>query len=451
MATSRETLAIHLTLTGATVAGAALRTVAGAIGGIGRVLGSANSGLFFLTSNLSAAARAGRALSSSLLVPNIDFETATLQFETLLGSADAADRRIRELFDYARSTPFTNQQVLSGGRLLELYGEAALGAGQGLRMVGDMASAVAADFAEVAGWTGRAYDAIQSGRPWGEAAQRLSELGILSGSARARLEAMTEAGADGSTVWRAFQQEMSRFDGAAARLGETFAGVTSTISGQWTEIRRVLGEGLFDQASAGMKGLRDSIQEAFDNHAISRFSYVLDQLASNTFGDILKLPDDVTVTRVAQRLTEIAFDLNYAIEKQGLGNTLLKSFQSIGPQLVDWLETAAYNAGSMFFKGVVNGAMPALAGSNIPGVRDLGVTASVFRSGSQGMGATVRNLLRSASAGLQSDTPVFPRAHTRESPESALRRASESLERAALKNEETARSIASRFEAGAQM
>lgn len=182
-------------------------------------------------------------------------ETYSVQLKVLLGSAEAAEDRLTELYDFAATTPFEIDEVVKASIQLQTLTKGALATGEGLRLVGDMAAAANVPFSEISMWVGRAYDAIQSGRPFGEAAMRLQELGLLSGETRAKLEQLQKTGADGSVIWEVFQEDMSRFSGMMEEQSKTFTGIISNLKDSWTQFLRDVGESVFF----------DLIKEKFDN------------------------------------------------------------------------------------------------------------------------------------------------------------------------------------------
>jgi len=158
-----------------------------------------------------------------------ELETATLQFETLLGSADAAKERVASLFEFAKRTPFETAPIIKASRLLQTFGGDALAAEANLTLVGDAAAATSAPMDELAFWVGRAYSQIQGGQPFGEAAMRLQELAILSPQARAEMERLQEAGASSAEVWAVLEGELGKFSGAMEKMAGTMSGLTSTL------------------------------------------------------------------------------------------------------------------------------------------------------------------------------------------------------------------------------
>lgn len=232
------------------------QTAASSTGGIESFLG----GVGKIAAGVGAAELALRAFDAAkegafkaAFGTNASLETATLQFEILMGSADRAKEHVQGLFDFAKATPFEAGPIIQASRTLEVFGGAALNTKETLRLVGDAAAGASAPIEEVGMWIARAYSAIQSGRPFGEAAQRLQELGLLSGDARARVEALAEAGVDSERVWAALTGELGRFSGSMEKLQGTWAGLTSTASDSVNLLLSGALKPLFEEAKKGLE------------------------------------------------------------------------------------------------------------------------------------------------------------------------------------------------------
>jgi len=184
-------------------------------------LAAATAGLLGVA---SAAAALRRAVGEAAEME--DFEAS---LTTLLGSADAARERLAALTQFADTTPFELPEVVRASKVLETLTRGALATGEGLRMVGDIAATTGEPFGEIAVHVGRLYDGLQNGRPVGEAMQRLQELGVLSGVARGRIEALQKEGAKGEQVWSVATAAFGRFAGEMQRRSQTFNGLMSTL------------------------------------------------------------------------------------------------------------------------------------------------------------------------------------------------------------------------------
>lgn len=324
---------------------------------------SANAALNFFTNLIKGSVQA-----------SASFETFTVQFETLLGSAGAAKKRIDELAQFGQTTPFELPEIVEANRLLQTFGGTALATGENLRRIGDSAAAVNAPFKEVAFWTGRMYAAIQSGRPFGEASARLQELGILTGDVRTKLEDMQKAGADGTAIWAAYSEMIdSRFAGAMDRLSKTFQGVMSNIADFQGMLLREGGATLFE-------GLREDAIEFYDiinqpdvKEALvslaEAFGNIADKLREAVTGPLLEGLQDLDAEKV-ERLAASFTEFGNALGK--LASTDTRNINSI----VDTLDGLAQSATTIIetvnalkeYSGVISGITPL---KDVLGERDI--------------------------------------------------------------------------------
>jgi hypothetical protein len=210
--------------------------------------------------------------AGSLISLNADMEVFHAQFATLLGSEEEAARRLEYLEEFARRTPFDLPGVIEASRILEVFGGEALSTGESLTLLGDMAASAQVPAQELATWYGRLYSNLQSGRPIGEAAMRMQELGLMTGEARTTMEDMIEAGVAGADVWDFFTSEMGRFSGLMEVQSGTLRGIQANIEDTWDGILRTLGEPIFDVVKGGAEDFlafmeSEQVQRAVDQIA----------------------------------------------------------------------------------------------------------------------------------------------------------------------------------------
>jgi hypothetical protein len=239
-----------------------------------------------------------RAIAGGMVSANSSFETFRVQFETLLGSASEAQKRIDELAQFGVATPFELSEIVQADRLLQTFGGTALATGENLRRIGDSAAAVNAGFQEVSFWTGRLYSQMMGGQPFGEASMRLQELGIMSGDVRQKLEEMQKSGADGTELWAAYSEMIdTRFTGAMDRLSKTLQGVMSNLADFQAMLLREGGEDLFE-------GVREDTIEFYDIISDPKAQESLIGL-SKAFGSILDALREAATTPFLDSLREV--------------------------------------------------------------------------------------------------------------------------------------------------
>lgn len=214
--------------------------------GVGMALGGITA--------LAGAAGIGKLVSAGMDM-NKTLESSSIAFKVLLGSADAAQQRIKELSEFAAKTPFELPEVVEASRVLQTFGGNVLATGDNLKLVGDVASGVQRPFSEVALWFGRLYDGMKSGRPIGEATARLQEMGAISGEARDKLEKLAASGRDISETWMEATKEFGQFNGMMEEQSQSFSGLMSTFGDAVNSTMGQITKPLFDLAKGALPGL----------------------------------------------------------------------------------------------------------------------------------------------------------------------------------------------------
>jgi hypothetical protein len=213
-----------------------------ALGGIGRTAASSLKTVGrFAAIGLAGLAAAVGGLAIAAVKGAAQNERYAAQLEVLLGSAKAAKDRLKELTEFAKKTPFELPDVIEASRTLQVFTKGALATGKGLEMVGDIAAGTGQPFQDVAMWVGRLYDAMKSGRPFGEATMRLQEMGAMSGKSREEIEDLAKKVKSGAITmeeaWERVGGEFSMFSGLMEKQSHT-------LEGMWSNLQDALGQGL---------------------------------------------------------------------------------------------------------------------------------------------------------------------------------------------------------------
>lgn len=221
-------------------------------------------------------------VTDSVIGMNANLEKSTLQFETLMGDADKARAHVESLFEFGSKTPFETGPIIEASRIMETFGGSALNTKENLKLFGDTAAATGAGINDIGFWMSRAYADIQAGRPFGEAAARLSELGAITPATRSELEALQKEGADGSKVWDTLAGSLGRFDGAMEKQAGTWEGLTSTLM---ESIQMLIANGL-RPLFEGMKGAITFLNDLMASEAFNGALAAAGQALGVVFGKI---------------------------------------------------------------------------------------------------------------------------------------------------------------------
>ena len=234
--------------------------------GLTGVMGKlATSNLAFGTA-LAAAAAGAVALGAGLAFIKdasgkaAGIESLTMQFETLLGSADKAADRMEEIKAFAASTPFEVANLSETSKLLQTLGGDLLATGKGLRMVGDAASIAGQPIQEVGLHIGRLFNAITSGTSAGESVARLQELGLMTGKVKLGFEALAAAQKKGIKPILEQNEALAMLQGVFAKTSGAMERLSLTTEGKLSNMRDAV-DNL--KVSFG-KGFNDGLKTALD-------------------------------------------------------------------------------------------------------------------------------------------------------------------------------------------
>lgn len=228
---------------------------------------------------LGGLALAGSAGFAGILKAASDVQTLKLSFETMLGSAEEADKLIREMTDFATKTPFSIRGVEESTKKLLAYGFSQETVLEELEMLGNMAAGVGK---EKMPNLVLAYGQVRAaGKLTGMELRQFTEAGIplleeLSKVTGMEVKDMAgnigELGIPFETVQdalRGMTSEGGRFNDLMSRLAEeTLAGKVSNILDSLVKLLRALGAPIIDFATsvAGfVEGILTRVQTFVEN------------------------------------------------------------------------------------------------------------------------------------------------------------------------------------------
>ena len=226
------------------VAARALSTIlpaaAGAISGMSLVLGSVKilSGALHLLERASGTASAGLGRFSML-------EDLAGRLRRVSSSAEAARQKVSEVAATFRGTSVAVPDAVNAYRSARVAdsGSGELSSAKGLTMLGDVAAASGNGISEVAAEVGNLYAALQAGKPIEESADKLREMGVISGDTRQELDRMLASGRSGAEVWASLRNTFERSTGAMKEQQQTLSGLQKAVQSAKDQLYESFGEG----------------------------------------------------------------------------------------------------------------------------------------------------------------------------------------------------------------
>src|SRR5512139_539527 len=239
-------------------------SLGGAFSDIGRIAGGFVIGNV-ISAGLSKVGDVIGDVKSAMIDGNAEFERYTVQFGVLLGSTDAAQKRLKELADFGAKTPFELPEVVRADKILQSFGLHAEDAakrfgksGSEIRTIaGDVAAGTGASFEDIAGYIGK----FSSGAT-GEAIARFQELGVVT---RKELSEMGLRFSKSGELLSPLDESMTvllksmqtKFGGMMDAQSNTFEGMLSNMKDWIGQAGRTIGKPIFEKLKTGMKGLLD--------------------------------------------------------------------------------------------------------------------------------------------------------------------------------------------------
>jgi phage-related protein len=217
------------------------------------------------------------------------FEQYETAFTVMLGSADKAKSKLKELSDYAATTPFELPEVVDASRLMMAFG---LDTKKYLADVGNLASGTGKPIQQVAD----AFSRLKSGQ-FGEAFQQLAQLGISRDMLMGKGLEFDKGGSYKGSVDKALTAVQAivkeKFNGMTEKQGQTMNGLISTFKDNIGAFGREIGEKAFPKAKEALQSLMSKMDEWSKNGTLDRIANATGNIISKVATGIIKLVDGI--------------------------------------------------------------------------------------------------------------------------------------------------------------
>jgi tape measure domain-containing protein len=209
------------------------------------------------------------ALAASFVRPAAQFEQFNVQLTTLEGSAEGAEKAMAWIETFATKTPLSVEETVQAYARLRAFGlDPTTGS---LQAMVDTMAATGGGAEKLDGLTLALGQAWTKGKLQGEEAMQMLERGVpvwdllaeAMGKSAAEVQKLSEQGKLGREEITLLTDALgARYSGASERASETWDGITSNLSDQWTRFQRlVMGSGLFDWMKGKLDGLLDTLDQ----------------------------------------------------------------------------------------------------------------------------------------------------------------------------------------------
>jgi tape measure domain-containing protein len=279
---------------GQKLAGGIMAGVAGAIGGVGALIGD------------------------SIKVGG-EFEKTEIAFGTMLGSATKAKEMLASITKFSAETPFELPGVTNAAKQLLAFGIDADKVMGTLKTVGDVAAGVSAPIEDIAGIIGKIkadgrLDAGTLGELSGRGVPMIAALAAQYGVAESQVRKLVESGVVGfpevSKAFEAMTGAGGKFNNLMAAQSQTVSGKISTLNDQFTLLKLKI----FDAFKPATSGIVDLLGEVFSGLQGNDAAFAGVNKQAQAFGDELKAHPEYAAA-LKQAVTDLTEQgLNLAID-----------------------------------------------------------------------------------------------------------------------------------------
>lgn len=264
-------------------------------------------------------------LGKAMIEANAKQETYATSFNVLLGSAEAAQKTIKDLKEYSSKVPYSFDDVANATNVMLGFGISADEASSNIRMLGDIA---AGDKNKLDSLTLAFSQMSSTGKLTSNDLKQminvgfnpLSEMSRTTGKSIAELQDdMSKGAISADMVKEAFKSATSEggaFFGMADKQGQTFSGLISNIQSSLSEVALNLGGPLFETAEGALQSFNDLLADPVVQEALKALGEAIAKIVSNLLPMVKSLFEALIpiILKVSQKLTEMSPSIQKLVE-----------------------------------------------------------------------------------------------------------------------------------------
>jgi hypothetical protein len=216
-----------------------------------------------------------RSIVENTIKVNSTIEQAVTRYKALGSSTKDAQNRVKDLMDFARTTPFETQTVINAAEKLRLLGGAVLDTNRNLELFGNIAAATGQPLETISTFMGRLYQSIQNGEPIQRFTTRLERMGVLPPEITKKLNEMSKAHASAADMWNIVTHSAERFNGAMERQGDTWEGLQTRLHRTVADIEASIFRPFFQSAEGGLRRFVNFLSSPAVARAAEAFGAIL--------------------------------------------------------------------------------------------------------------------------------------------------------------------------------
>lgn len=175
-----------------------------------------------------------------------EMEDFRFKWAYLLGSMDAAKKKMAELAQFANTTPFELPGVASASLKMASIKDAALEGMAGIKLIGDAAAKAGQPIEDVAERITRLVGSLKAGKGGGEPLTMLREWRVVSSEVAMQLSDLADDPKNYAKALELLVKELKTAEGSMRLQSTAWSGLTSTLSDAWGALQTAIGEPLLE-------------------------------------------------------------------------------------------------------------------------------------------------------------------------------------------------------------
>lgn len=302
-------------------------------------------------------------LATKIVSLGANMEQTRISFETMLGSADRADKVLKQLTKFAEITPFRQDEVIQGSKQLLAYGFAAENLTTDLRKLGDVSAGLNIPLGDLV----YLYGTIRTqGKAMTKDLMQFANRGIpiytelakVTGKSGAALQAMVE---DGQIGFNVIEKAFNSMTGKGSMFGGLMEKLSKSLGGRWSTFLdklEVMGTTLGTKLIPGLGDMLDSLTSIIDVIPRLDFSPIVltfQQLKNELIGvfDVWNQLLGV-MGATTTKFDALTYAIRYFSYIMKVPYTILSLFFELYSQLVILIKNSV---------GIIGGSIQAIAGA----------------------------------------------------------------------------------------
>ena len=196
--------------------------------------------------------------TSAVFGLNSNIEQTTTVFTALMGSSSKASAHVKDLLEFAKTTPFPTESIEAASLKLFKLGGSSLDTMGNLKLMGNAAAGLGLPITDITENVARFHAILDSGQPVTRALRPMMLMGLITPQVAEEIGKLSKAHASHAQVMQVLMNSMDHFNGAMERQKGTWEGVQTVFSNTIADLSAKTFKPFFSLAEQGLGRLNEA-------------------------------------------------------------------------------------------------------------------------------------------------------------------------------------------------